>query len=131
MATALTIASTVVSTMGGMAGAQQEKMAAKSRAKMAEIQSDQTQASSLDDLRRQVSNIKAIRASAGASAQSPTTQAIIDAERKISAENLEKRKAAYRLEALQARADAKLIQQKNMMTILGGGLSIGRSLATM
>lgn len=131
MATALTIASTVVSTMGGMAAAKQEKMAAKSRAKMAEIQSDQTQASSLDDLRRQVSNIKAIRASAGASAQSPTTQAIIDAERKISAENLEKRKAAYRLEALQARADAKLIQQKNMMTILGGGLSIGRSLATM
>lgn len=129
-AVGLSIAGTATKTVGAMAGSQQDKMAAESRVKMAQIQSDQTEASSLDDLRRQIGNIKAIRASAGAQANSPTTQAIIDAERDVSGKNLDKKKASYRLDALQGKADSKLYQQKAYMQLGGGIFDIGNSLAT-
>lgn len=129
-ATSLAIGSTAVKTVGGMAGSQQDAMAAESRAKMAKIQSDQTEATALDDLRRQIGNIKSIRASAGAQSNSPTTQAILDAEYKTSAQNLDKKKASYKLDALQGKADSKLYHDKAMLTLLGGGFSIGNSLAT-
>jgi len=127
---ALTVGSTAVSTIGGMAGASQDKYAAENRARMAKIQSDQTEASSLDDLRRQIGNIKAIRASAGAQSNSPTTQAILDAERKTSAANLAKKKAGFKLDQLQAKIDSNLYGQKAMMTLAGGVLKAGTSLAT-
>lgn len=129
-AVALSVGSTAVKTVGGMAGAQQDKLAAESRSRMAKIQSDQTEASALDDLRRQVGNIKAIRASAGASAASPTTQAILDAERKTSRINLAKKKASFKLDELQGKADSKLYGAKAMMTLLGGGFKVGNSLAS-
>lgn len=129
-ATTMAVGSTAVSTVGAMAGEAQDSFAAESRIKMAKIQSDQTEASALDDLRRQVGNIKAIRASAGAQAGSPTTQAILDAERKASGINLDKKKASFKLEALQGKADKALYGDKAMLDLLGGGFKIGNSIAS-
>jgi hypothetical protein len=128
--TALSVGSTAVKTVGGMAGAQQDKYAAESRARIAKIQSDQTEATAMDDLRRQVGNIKAIRASAGANVNSPTTQALIDEERKNSRLNLDKKKASFKLDELQAKADSNLYSNKAMLTLLGGGFQVGNSLAS-
>ena len=130
MATAFTMASIAVSTMGNVAGGKQEQRQAESRARMAKIQSDQTEATSLDELRRQIGNIKAIRASAGASAKSPTTQAIIDSERRVSQQNLDKKKASYKLDELQALADKKIYKSKAAMSLASGALSFGKAFAT-
>ena len=129
-ATSLAVGSTAVKTVGAMAGDAQDKYAAESRDRIAKIQSDQTETTALDDLRRQVGNIKAIRASAGTSMSSPTTQALIDAERKTNAANLAKKKTSFTLDELQAKADSKLYQQKAMLTLGGGILSAGTSIAS-
>jgi hypothetical protein len=130
VAAAASIGSTVVGTMGSLAGEKQDKYAAQNREKMAKIQADQTQAASLDELRRSIGNIKAIRASSGTQVGSPTTAAFLDAERSVSRDNLKKKLTSYELDAQQAKIDESLYQQKSMLTLLGGGFKIGNTLAT-
>lgn len=120
VAAAASVGGTAIETLGGLAGAAKEKADARSRERMAKIQADQSETVALADLKRQIGNIRAIRASAGASVDAPTIQAIIAEERETSDANRRKKKLGYELDAQQARVDRRLIQQKSLFTIAGG-----------
>jgi hypothetical protein len=130
LAIGATLASTVVSTAGAAQGAQAEKFAAESRGRVAAIQDAQEQTSALGDLRRQISNIKAIRASAGARLDSPTIETIIAEERDIGDENRRKRHVTRKFEQDQARADSKTASMMKGLAFATGLASGVKTLAS-
>lgn len=106
--------------MGGIAGQGQGKYnaaVAEIHAKEAQTAADQTDSYLRDELRVTMSNINAIRGSAGQSTDSPTIRAVMDNETKISdrqrvikRQNYISQRDAYRAEAdmQKSAADAAL-----------------------
>lgn len=89
------LASAGVGAYGAIAGAQQEAMNLKIQESQAKTQAYQTDQVYRQDLMRQLSNIKAIRASTGASTNSPTFTNYIDENRKLGEEARGRRKAGF------------------------------------
>ncbi|WP_119268374.1 hypothetical protein [Taklimakanibacter deserti] len=125
---AIGVASAGVETAGALAGDAKDKAAAEARARMAKINSDESETIALADFKRQLSNIKAIRASAGGLIDTPTMNAIIDAERATSDENRRRVRTGYKMEELQAKSDAKMISDMAFFRIAGGALKGAKSI---
>lgn len=126
IAAGLTLASGLVSGIGsyqsGMYAAEQSERAAK----VGEIQADQVNAAYRDDLNSTIANIKAIRATAGVGANSPTEMAYI-AEQRDTSEGDRKIEVGNKLmQADQDRADAAFRRSSAGWALFGdvmGGLT--------
>jgi hypothetical protein len=116
-----TFVSMATSALGALAGAQKEKFDAESRRRTAEIQAAQTDTIALGDLKRQLGNIKAIRASADARIDAPTSEAIIESERAVSNVNRRRALFSYQNEANMAKVDEGLYDDFAFLSLLGTG----------
>ena len=119
VAVATAVASTGLKVAGDVGAYGADKFALETKEREARIQADQSDAAASADLRRQIGNIKAIRASAGGSVDTPTIQAILEEERFVSGENRRKVRAGYESERLQARADIGTARQLAYLSTAG------------
>jgi hypothetical protein len=87
------------------------------------MQADQADTVYRQDMMRQISNIKAIRASAGMETAGPTFDAIIGDERATAGANRRRRVAGYNMQASQAEADASQVGRLGFIRALGGFVS--------
>lgn len=96
--------------------AQQSKRAAQ----VGRIQADQVDAGYRDELNSTISNIRAIRASSGAGAFSPTGMAIEDKQAETSNRDRVIEVGSKRMQANQDEADAKFRKSSAKWALLGG-----------
>lgn len=108
--------------VGNFMGANKDQQAAEERARVGALQADQYEASARNDMERQISNIVAVRASVGMS-NSPTQQAIIDRERTLGFQQIERKATNYRVQSEQDKIDAGTISTMKYIGAFGDGLS--------
>jgi hypothetical protein len=109
-----------VSAFGAIAGAQAEKRKLEAEARMARMQADQADTVYRKDMMRQLSNIKAIRASAGMETNTPTFTAVMDDNRETAESNRRRKVAGYSMQASQYEADASEAGRLGFIRALGG-----------
>lgn len=129
MAIGLAMAGTATKAIGSAAGANADAQASDERARVAGIQADQTTASSMFSLRRSIGNIKAVLAGSNVSVNSPTSQALMDAENDNSMANLNKRVSGIKLQQQQDEIDASTYRSKSAMALFGGALGMASDYA--
>lgn len=106
---------------GNYAAAQSERAAQAGR-----VQADQIDASYRDELNSTISNIRAIRASAGVGANSPTQRAIEAKQEQTSNRDRKIEVGSKRMQAHQDEADARF-RRSSARTALFGGVATGLS----
>jgi len=104
---------------GAMSGASQEAFKAKMDAAVARTNAAETDATYRADLNRQLSNIKAIRASAGMGTETPTFQNIIEENRDIGSENRRRQVVGYQQKQLMAEGDASAVMRLGFLKSAG------------
>ncbi|MGH7186615.1 MAG: hypothetical protein ACREIB_10115 [Pseudomonadota bacterium] len=129
VAVATAVASAGLNIAGDVQGYGQDKFALETKEREARIQADQSDAAASADLRRQIGNIKAIRASAGGSVDTPTLQAILAEERFVAGENRRKVRAGFESTALQAKADRGLAARGAYLSIAKHAVRGARTIA--
>jgi hypothetical protein len=119
----LAILSGGVQAFGAIAGAKAEERQLEAQARGARMQADQADTVYRQDMMRQISNIKAIRASSGMETAGPTFDAIIGDERATAGANRRRKVAGYNMQASQAEADASQVGRLGFIRALGGFVS--------
>lgn len=114
---------TAVSAVGQYQAGVYQEAQAEQAADIARIQGDQLDTQYRDELASTIANIRAIRASTGASPDSPTSRAIIAREERVS--NRQRRTAvgSKRLQASQYELDADIFRTGARASLLAGGIS--------
>ena len=125
LAPILTVGSMLISAGGGFMGQKYEQEQAKIRARVGEVRARDTESGYTEELNRTISTIKAIRASTGASPDSPSTAAVIGTETGRSDINRRREAGAERVAAEAARSDASFMGRLAGLTLLGGVAKAG------
>jgi hypothetical protein len=115
--------------IGASQAAQQQAADAEKRAQIGKIQADQTDAYYRKDLNTTISNIRAIRAATGASADSPSTQAYIDTETEASDRVRRIKVGGLLMGVDQSLADAAFYRSSASTALLGGVLGAAGKIA--
>lgn len=92
----------------------------KRAAKVGRIQADQIDASYRDELNSTISNIRAIRATAGVGANSPTQMAYEDEQEKVSNRDRKIEVGSKQMQANQDEEDARFRKSSANWALLGG-----------
>jgi hypothetical protein len=124
MAEGIGILGMAASAAGTLAGANQAAFQAESQVRTAKIQANQADTVALGDLKRQLGNIAAIRASAGGRVDSPTYDAVVASERGVSDANRHRTQFGYQNQENIANADKSMIDSLKWVQ-LGGDLFQG------
>ena len=119
--TLLMIGSTAVSAIGGAVGLSHEAKQAETRAKIGRMQADQIEAGYRNELATTLNNIRAIRATTGVGADSPTTRAIEGKNTVISDRNRTRDMANRRIQATEDENAGRYKRFSAGMALLGGG----------
>jgi len=114
--------STAVGAFGQFAAGQAQAAAAEESKQIALTQADQLDTQYRDELASTIANIRAIRASTGASPDSPTSRAVIAREEKVSERQRRTAVGSKRLQASQFGRDAQVFRSGAVVSLLGGGL---------
>nr|DAH75486.1 MAG TPA: hypothetical protein [Caudoviricetes sp.] len=101
-------------------GQSQSAQQAKTAATVGRIQADQIDSSYRDELTSTINNIRAIRATTGVAADSPTTQAIEAYNTKTSDRNRSRDVASRQIQANQSEQDAKFFKTSAGVSLFGG-----------
>lgn len=125
MGAVLGVASILTQTAGSVMGQRYQSQQDKLRQRTAEVQAADTNAAYTEELNRTVSTIKAIRASAGVPADSPSTRSYIAEQARISDINRSKAVGANQLQAEAASNDAGYHSRLAGLTLLGGVAKAG------
>lgn len=120
MQAALMAASTMVGALGQSQGQKWEAEKAKRAAEVGRVRADQIDATYRDELSATISNIRSIRASSGASMNSPTGMAIEAAQQRISDRDRKIDVGNQRMQANQDEQDAKFRKASAKMALFGG-----------
>ncbi len=116
----LTGGSMLISGIGGAIGYNQQAQQAKDAAATGRIQANQIDAGYRDELNSTINNIRAIRAGTGVAANSPTTLAIEDENRRVSDRNRTRDVASRRIQADQSERDARIFRNSAFTSLIGG-----------
>jgi len=116
----LTGGSLLISGIGGAVGYGKQAQDAKNAATTGRIQANQIDTGYRDELNSTINNIRAIRAGTGVAANSPTTLAIEDENRRVSDRNRTRDVASRRIQADQSERDARTFQNSAITSLLGG-----------
>lgn len=100
------VAGTVMGAQAQAAGAKAQQLKAQKAAEIARVQADQADGAYREELKTTLSNIDAIRASAGVSQDSPTAIALRDQAKEDSALQRTRKVSGIRMQANQYDADA-------------------------
>lgn len=119
----LSFAQAGVGIAGALAGGDAEERKLEAEARMARMNADEADTVYRQDMLRQLSNIKAIRASAGMGVDTPTFDAVIEGERETAAANRRRQVRGYTLKASQLDADASEVSRLAWLRAMGAGLS--------
>lgn len=119
----LGLASTGFQIFGAISGAKQEAFRAKMDASVARTNANEADLVYRTDLNRQLSNIKAIRASSGMGGDTPTFQNYLDENREQGEENKRRKVVGYQQQALMAEGDASAAKRLGWIRALGAGIS--------
>ena len=109
-----------IGAVGQSAGLKQEAAQASKAADIGRLQATQLDTAYRDDLSKTIANIKAIRAATGADPNSPTTQAYIADQTKISDRNRDIKTSGLRIQTNQSDADATFFKASAKWALLGG-----------
>lgn len=118
------LAGSLIGAFGEKAGQDYEAAKSKRAAEVGRVQADQIDASYREELNSTISNIRAIRASAGVGANSPTGMAIEAKQQKTSDRDRRIDVGSKRMQATQDDADAKF-RKSAAKTALFGGIATG------
>ncbi|SPL64405.1 hypothetical protein OHAE_272 [Ochrobactrum soli] len=110
----------LISGIGGAIGYNQQAQQAKDAAATGRIQANQIDAGYRDELNSTINNIRAIRAGTGVAANSPTTLAIEDENRRVSDRNRTRDVASRRIQADQSERDARTFRNSAFTSLIGG-----------
>lgn len=110
----------LVSVYGQYQAGQHAAAQSKQAAEVGKIQADQVDASYRDELNSTISNIRAIRASAGVEAFSPTSVAYEAEQQKRSDRDRKIEVGSKRMQATQDEADARFRKSAARTSLLGG-----------
>lgn len=119
----LGLASSLVGAFGQYQAQQYQAEQSKRAAEVGRVQADQIDASYRDELNSTISNIRAIRASSGAGALSPTGIAIEDKQQRTSDRDRRIDVGSKRMQATQDENDAKFRRSSAGWALLGGATS--------
>lgn len=128
MSIGLTAASTIMGAQSQARGAAHQAQQAVYRGQEARINAHQTDAYYRDDLRKTLANIGAIRASAGAVVDSPTSMAIRDENARVSDNQRAAKVTSYRAQARQSDEDSRFYQSAAKSYLRSGYLAAGAGL---
>lgn len=112
-----------VGVMGALAGGDADERRLEAEARMARMNADEADTVYRSDMLRQLSNIKAIRASAGMPSDTPSFDAVISGERETAAANRSRQVRGYNLKASQLDADASEFARLKWLRAMGAGMS--------
>lgn len=115
-------ASSLVQGGGAYRAGQFEAEQSKRAGEIARVQADQIDAQYRDELRTTLSNIRAIRASAGGGADSPSTLAVMAEEERVSRRQRRIEVGGRRMQASQHDSDAA-IKRSSARWALGGAVA--------
>lgn len=116
----LGLAGSLVGTVGQYQGQQYAADQSKRAAQVGRIQADQIDANYRDELNSTLSNIRAIRASAGVGANSPTGMAVEAKQETTSDRDRQIEVGSKRMQANQDEADAKFRKSSAKWSLIGG-----------
>ncbi|MBW8285083.1 MAG: hypothetical protein K0M55_15945 [Rhizobium sp.] len=116
----LTGISGIVGAVGQYQAGQYAAAQSKQAAKVGRVQADQIDASYRDELNSTISNIRAIRASSGVGANSPTGMAIEAGQQKISDRDRKIEVGSKRMQAAQDDNDARFRKSAATVSLIGG-----------
>ncbi len=117
---ALIAGSALAGGVGGLVGNNQSAQTAKDQAGLARVQANQTDTAYREDLMSTISNIRAIRASVGVGADSPTGQAIEARQEQLSDRNRLTDVTGKRLTAASQDRAAGAYQTAGAISLFGG-----------
>lgn len=112
--------SSLVGAYGQYQAGQYASEQSKRAAEVGRVKADQIDASYRDELNSTISNIRAIRASAGMSPTSPTAMAIEDGQEKISDRDRRIDVGNQRMQARQDENDARFRKSAATVGLIGG-----------
>ncbi|MDQ0132665.1 hypothetical protein J2T08_000566 [Neorhizobium galegae] len=118
------LAGSLIGAFGEKQGQDYEAAKSKRAAEVGRVQADQIDSSYREELNSTISNIRAIRASAGVGANSPTGMAIEAKQEKTSDRDRRIDVGSKRMQATQDDADAKF-RKSAAKTALFGGIATG------
>ncbi|MFG1247266.1 hypothetical protein [Xanthobacter flavus] len=119
---ALQGASSMFGAYGQSQGQRYQAAVAERDAMVAKTQAAQTDTALREELNRTLSNIGSIRASAGVGLDSPTTQAVMDEQRRVSDRERRTRVENLNIQANAKRDEAAFRRSAANMALVGGGL---------
>lgn len=120
----LGLAGSLIGAFGQKQGADYEAAKSKRAAEIGRVQADQIDSSYRQELNSTISNIRAIRASAGVGADSPTGMAIEAKQQQTSDRDRKIDVGSKRMQATQDEADAKF-RKSSAKWALAGGIASG------
>ncbi|ASY64480.1 hypothetical protein SJ05684_c30560 [Sinorhizobium sojae CCBAU 05684] len=120
IAPVLGLAGGLVSAYGQYQAGNQAAAQSQRAAQVGRVQADQIDASYRDELNSTISNIRAIRASAGVGANSPTQMAIEAKQQKTSDRDRKIEVGSKRMQARQDEDDARFRRSSARMALFGG-----------
>jgi len=112
--------SSLVGAVGAYQGKKHEQQQAKNAATAGHIQADQIDTAYREELTSTLNNIRAIRATTGVAADSPTGLAIEAANERTSDRNRTRDVANRKIQARQLESDARFLGQSANMSLFGG-----------
>lgn len=126
--TLLTLGSGLLGAFGQFQAQSYQAHKAEQDAKIGQIRAKQIDTQYRDELSSTIANIRNIRASTGAGADSPTTLALEDANRKVSDRNRTRDVANQRIQSNQDAEDAKFYRRSAGLSL---GVGIGGAFAKL
>lgn len=116
----LGLAGSLVGAVGQSRGMQHEAQQSQRAAQVGRINADQIDANYRDELNSTISNIRAIRASAGVGANSPTQRAFEAKQEQTSNRDRKIEVGSKRMQATQDDNDARFKRSSAKMALVGG-----------
>lgn len=118
-----TLASTGVQIFGAISGAKQQAFRDKFDASVARTNASEADTAYRTDMMRQISNIKAVRASAGMGQKTPTFQNYVSENRDVADKNRHKRVWGFNQQGLMSEGDAAMATRLGWLKAIGIGVS--------
>jgi hypothetical protein len=112
-----------VGVFGALSGGAAEERKLEAEARMARMNADEADTVYRQDMMRQLSNIKAIRASSGMGIDTPSFGAVVEGERETASANRQRQVRGYNLKASQLDADASEVKRLAWLRAMGAGMS--------
>lgn len=119
---ALQGASSLFKGYGESQGQGYQAAVAERDAQVARIQAAQTDTQLREDLNRTIANIGSIRASAGVDANSPTTMAVMDEQKRVADRERRIRVGSLEMQATAKDSEAAFRRSAAKTALIGGGL---------